>query len=304
MSINWKPKKYLLTLPLILYFVFIYRTQFDNQFTLVDDAMISMRYAENLINGNGLVFNQGEYIQGYTNLGWVLWMATLHLFVSNPSLLIMLSSAIALTCLVYIVYKITELLNGNILAVILTACYYPLIFWSLRGMETGLMALLIYLMLYLILKNDSSWKIGLIASLLILIRLDTFPILMVLFLYYRKGYIYPVITLAGVLMFQYLYYDSILPNTYYLKTQGAGILERVVRNWEVIDFKELLIIPFALITVRNKKLFLIFALFLIQFIYSFYVGGDYTDLITDRFIVLGMPAIFILLSLYGKEDIA
>ena len=297
-------KKYLLILPLILYTVFIYRTQFDNQFTLIDDAMISMRYAENLANGNGLVFNEGEHIQGYTNLGWTLWMAALHLITNNPSFLIMLSSAISLTCLVYVVYKITEHLNGNLIAVILTACYYPLVFWSLRGMETGLIALLIYLILYLILKNDSSWKIGLIASLLILIRLDTFPILLVLFLYYQKGYIYPVITLAGVLIFQYLYYDSILPNTYYLKMQGAEIIERMARSWEVMDFKELLIVPFALIPIfKNKKLFIIFALFLVQFIYSFYVGGDITNLVPGRFIILGMPAIFILLSLYGKENV-
>ncbi|MBU1880572.1 hypothetical protein KKA08_00960, partial [bacterium] len=33
---------------------------------LGDDAMISMRYAHNLANGDGLVWNAGEYIEGYT----------------------------------------------------------------------------------------------------------------------------------------------------------------------------------------------------------------------------------------------
>ena len=40
-----------------------------------DDAFISYRYARNLIEGNGLVFNAGERVEGYTNLLWTLWIA-------------------------------------------------------------------------------------------------------------------------------------------------------------------------------------------------------------------------------------
>src|SRR5262245_542934 len=43
-----------------------------------DDAMISMRYAYNLAHGRGLVWNAGEYVQGYTNPGWTLVMAAVH----------------------------------------------------------------------------------------------------------------------------------------------------------------------------------------------------------------------------------
>jgi len=32
-----------------------------------DDAFISFRCAKNLIDGNGLVFNPGEYVEVYTN---------------------------------------------------------------------------------------------------------------------------------------------------------------------------------------------------------------------------------------------
>ena len=42
-----------------------------------DDAFISIRYAENLISGNGLVYNPGEYVEGYTNLLWTLLLAGL-----------------------------------------------------------------------------------------------------------------------------------------------------------------------------------------------------------------------------------
>jgi len=37
-----------------------------------DDPFISFRYAENLASGNGLVFNEGQRVEGYTNLLWVL----------------------------------------------------------------------------------------------------------------------------------------------------------------------------------------------------------------------------------------
>ncbi|HSU39080.1 MAG TPA: hypothetical protein VLJ38_05915, partial [Polyangiaceae bacterium] len=40
-----------------------------------DDAVTSMQYAKNLVLGNGLVFNVGERVDGYTNFLWVLLMA-------------------------------------------------------------------------------------------------------------------------------------------------------------------------------------------------------------------------------------
>ena len=37
-----------------------------------DDAYISFRYADNLVNGHGLVFNPGERVEGITNLLWTV----------------------------------------------------------------------------------------------------------------------------------------------------------------------------------------------------------------------------------------
>src|SRR3989304_4237781 len=59
---------------------FIFRSSFvatdgRRYFSLFDDAMISMRYAWNLSNGMGLVWNLGERIEVYTNILMVIWMA-------------------------------------------------------------------------------------------------------------------------------------------------------------------------------------------------------------------------------------
>ena len=42
---------------------------------LLDDAFISFRYARNLLEGHGLVFNPGERVEGYTNFLWTLELA-------------------------------------------------------------------------------------------------------------------------------------------------------------------------------------------------------------------------------------
>ena len=62
--------------------LYIWRTSFvldgERVFVLWDDAMISLRYAQNLVAGHGLVWNAGERVQGISNLGVTLAMAALH----------------------------------------------------------------------------------------------------------------------------------------------------------------------------------------------------------------------------------
>ena len=41
-------------------------------FWVSDDAFVSYRYALNLVEGRGLVFNPGERVEGFTNFLWVL----------------------------------------------------------------------------------------------------------------------------------------------------------------------------------------------------------------------------------------
>ena len=43
----------------------------------VDDAFISFRYARNLLEGHGLVWNPGERVEGYSNFLWILELAAI-----------------------------------------------------------------------------------------------------------------------------------------------------------------------------------------------------------------------------------
>ena len=50
---------------------------YDARRFLLDDAFISFRYARNLLEGNGLVWNPGERVEGYSNFLWVLELAAI-----------------------------------------------------------------------------------------------------------------------------------------------------------------------------------------------------------------------------------
>ena len=39
-----------------------------------DDAYISLRYVKNLAHGEGLVFNPGERVEGYSNFLWIVFL--------------------------------------------------------------------------------------------------------------------------------------------------------------------------------------------------------------------------------------
>ena len=71
---------------------------------VVDDAFISFRYARNLVEGNGLVFNPGERVEGFSNFLWVLLEAgllALNLPILSGVKVLGLASAVAAAVLTY-----------------------------------------------------------------------------------------------------------------------------------------------------------------------------------------------------------
>ena len=42
---------------------------------VTDDAYITLRYAARLAAGQGLTFNTGEWVEGYSNPLWTIWLA-------------------------------------------------------------------------------------------------------------------------------------------------------------------------------------------------------------------------------------
>src|SRR5262249_5015246 len=135
----------------VFHAVFIWRTSFtiagQRYFVLVDDAMISMRYASNLAHGHGLVWNAGQApVEGFSNPAWTLWMALLYLLPLPDRLMslpVMLTSSLLVLGTIVNVTRVTALLSARRLAplasAVLCATFYPYTYWSLRGMEVGLL---------------------------------------------------------------------------------------------------------------------------------------------------------------------
>ncbi|MFC3449444.1 hypothetical protein [Amycolatopsis speibonae] len=65
---NWRAAALLLTLG----FSVVHQLVFS---TIAEDAYITFRYAQNIVDGNGPVFNTGERIEGYANFLWMILIA-------------------------------------------------------------------------------------------------------------------------------------------------------------------------------------------------------------------------------------
>lgn len=323
---------WIITIAYILYgCIFVFKSSImaggERYFVLFDDAMISMRYARNLAQGYGLVWNPGgERIEGYTNPLWVLYMALFHLLpirISITSLFIQLSGLIFLLANLFVIRRIALFLSpsaiGAILTVLITAFYAPLSSWSLLGMEVSLLVLMVSTAVLLVFKSSQSERFDLLPYLILgistLIRMDMAVLYLVVFgflvftnpkerkrhLLWGAGILFVFVVIQ--MSFRLWYYQDFFPNTYYLKLEGYPIYARLAHGLYVFFLFSwklnwiLFLLPFSIFLFRRDR-FTVF-LFLIVFIqiaYSIYVGGDAWEHKggSNRYITIVMPIYFTL----------
>jgi arabinofuranosyltransferase len=213
-----------------------------------DDAFISYRYASNLVAGNGLVFNPGERVEGYTNFAWVLGSAAalaagLDPFQATRSLGVLSYLAVIAGCGAYLLFGSLDTGWRSLApAPLLAALVLPsgLAAMAGTGMETSFLSaclLGVGLQSHVWRPRTRSGRAGasLLPLLACLVRLDASLIVAasagatllegglrrerlsrtVQALLWRFG---P--TALGVLVYRLWaasYYGEILPNTYYAK---------------------------------------------------------------------------------------
>ncbi|MEO8289075.1 MAG: hypothetical protein ABI670_21910 [Chloroflexota bacterium] len=314
--------------------IFIYTTSFvvqgERYFCLFDDAMISMRYAKNLADGYGLVWNPGgPAIEGYTNPLWVIFMAFWHLFpiaASKMSLAIQLSALALMAVNLYFVRKIALLVSGGsntvaLIAVALTAFYLPLNNWSLQGMEvaaiTPVVSLAVWLALRIMKGAPFSPWLYVILGMGTLIRMDVAVVLVTITAFLtiadKKNRAAHIVAGLGSLLlfggaqtaFRLAYYGDWLPNTYYLKVEGFSLWGRISRGlfvlgWFVTSMSPIVFLwTFAVVVLRRDRAVMLLAgLFFAQVAYSVYVGGDAWEWWggSNRYISVVMPLFLTLLA--------
>jgi arabinofuranosyltransferase len=225
-----------------------------------DDAFISFRYAQNLADGRGLVFNPGEKIEGFSNPAWVLLSAgviklggdplaaarvvgllggILALWLSWRLALILRPDAGATATLAPWILAVTPLLPRHATTGLETVPYTALLAWGVlaarspAGPRFNLLLPAALLLLALLRPEGVLFALLIIGWRLwspgLLDRLpgDWRP--------HRAAGASPLelvvfaVLFAGFLAWRWHYYGQFLPNTYFAKMTGetAGFIDGV-----------------------------------------------------------------------------
>jgi arabinofuranosyltransferase len=140
-----------------------------------DDAFTSLRYVKNFLNGQGLVFNPGEKVEGYTNFLWVIILSAFGLLgkgiqLENAAQYLSLFFSLVLIVLTYLLSKfisskenqsktgIERILYSliDLLPAVLLAFSTPLLYWGVSGMETTMFASLLLLSIITYMKGNKG----------------------------------------------------------------------------------------------------------------------------------------------------
>jgi arabinofuranosyltransferase len=211
---------------------------------LSDDAFISFRYAQNLVQGHGLVYNVGERVEGYTNFLWTVLAAGVIALGGDVALWSHLAGIALGIAVVLLTYALAARLVGGawgLLAALIVATSQSLLLYSARGsgLETGLFTLLVLAASERYLAAHRRPGALIVAGLLVGLSALTRPEgLMVFgltaahlaFTNWRRREATPLLlySLSFLAIFlpyflwRVTYYGDLLPNTFYAKTGGGA----------------------------------------------------------------------------------
>jgi len=298
----------------------------ERSFLLWDDAMISMRYARNLAQGHGLVWNAGdERVQGISNPGVTLVMAALHglpLAPSQQALPFQIFS-LALLCLcLWLLARLGELFSGEpavgLAAALAGALWAPFSVWGLQGADTTAATALVLAPLVEIARAEragSPWPhrtfvwlaLGLLVRLDAVIAAATIGAAAIVSRRGRRAGLFGLglcaAVLAALLAFGQLYYGDPLPNTFYLKATGMPRALMLASGFEQsADLLRGLSWPVVGVTVagllaalaRNAAQRAAVLFVLATLAYNLWVGGDWATGLPSRFAIPAVPVGFCL----------
>ncbi|UCE36568.1 MAG: hypothetical protein JSW00_13765 [Thermoplasmata archaeon] len=293
----------------------------------IDDAYISFRYARNFVNGNGLVFNVGEHVEGYSNFLWVILLTMgSRIGFDVPLFAKWAGVFFALLSLFFCILILKRdnnrpaiyFLGETFVLSILILSFPSILYWASGTLETPLfMFSLVFAVWTSTLKSESfstSMLKGMGMALPSFVRFDgiIFSLILVLYESFKckegisfREVILPII-LCIVLVGSYHiwrvgYYDSFLPNTVIVK--GSTGFWRLLRGGVsyMVDFVTVNNIPVFFIPVlfvwklrlgfsRAEQLLICFV-----FIYSGFIVGVRGDcMVGHRYATALIPLIVLL----------
>jgi hypothetical protein len=297
-----------------------------SQWWVTDDAYISFRYARNLTEGMGLVFNEGERVEGYSNFLWTLWVAVGLAFGCEAeswanfwSIAFYLGSVLLLLLNHHAWNRMTEGSSWLIpVAALAAVLHRDWTIYATSGMETSLFTFLLLSSFLAAVWSPSSWPrlalAGLLAGLAALTRPDgVLPafVLGLFVLYYGKprgrAAIFYAASFAVVWLpfvaWRLQYYGDLFPNTYYAKSAYLAWYEQgwhylalyFEKYWALLFGPALLLLYLVMRRDRGEARHVVLAAAM-AVAYTFYivrVGGDF---MFARMLVPATPFYLLLLE--------
>lgn len=227
-----------------------------------DDAFIVARYAENLVHGAGLVFNQGDAVNALTSPLHAFFMAGLAWLAGGSVRAYVLLAAVAVFWVAgWAAHRMFAFSPEKArLYQFLLLTFPPVVFWTLGGLETPILLVLI-LLICACAAQDSSVRgdmgILVLCALAGFTRYDMVLLLGPLVctvLWRRKGNagVWGVTAFLAALFFLwfawcYWHYGDLLPTSFYNKNiskSSAGVLGKGM--FYELSLGALLLLPLAL----------------------------------------------------------
>jgi arabinofuranosyltransferase len=277
---------------------------------LTDDALISLRYSQRLLQGHGLTWADGIPVEGYTNFLWVL----LNAFIGALGVdLVTAARILGYVCMGGVIVGLLAIQPPSGWARIPTAIVGGLFFvasgsvaiWTIGGLEQPLILLLLVWAVFLgfiILEKDwPGWipvlGLGLLLGLLIITRPDSliFLLAFVVAVSLARGInkstlrltaaliVLPAVFLLAHTAFRLAYYGDWVPNAAYakiilswhhLRVGVQYLLDGLGSFTPFLEIAALVSILGILFRRQVKKIILLDALILSWAAYIVFVGGD------------------------------
>lgn len=195
---------------------------------VMDDAFVYARYADNAAAMRvGLVYNAGEYVEGYSSPAWMLWVLALRVFGLSFWHIFLATGLVAYALFWWLLVRTDFALARGRPRLGLVVAYlglnYAVVSWFTSGMETPLIQLAAAgYALHLAAPRARSAQ--LLVGLSPLVRPELLLPLVVVLLHGaarrrlpRLALATAAITGAAWLAFRVYYYADLLPTTFYLK---------------------------------------------------------------------------------------
>jgi hypothetical protein len=216
-----------------------------------DDAFITFRYAQNFVDGNGLVFNLDPHeapVEGYTNFSWTMWMAFGAMLGFGHAGMESWSIFWGVVCHAAVVLLLAGMAwraSSGRAVVPVAACGYAAVHHAASlapaGLETALFVLLATAMARLAMAlrcAREAWLMGFLGVLCAMTRPDggIFVAMGGLFVLFDAcnrraprlllGYVAPfVLVFAPYLLWRHAFYGAWVPNTAVAKSASEPFFE-------------------------------------------------------------------------------